>query len=376
MKQRQYVGLSILIAVAMLIVYVQGVRPNNNDAGTHYKPLTISGMVGGKLAFFDDPAVITYLKEEYNLTVKATRVGSFEQVERCRPPEEFCWPSSQIAGELLAERLNMPNSSQIIFNSPIVLYSWAPIVDALITHGIVAKQGETYFVTDFLRLAQMVNGKSTWADLGLSAPFGSMQILTTDPIESNTGNAFTGLLANTFNGGAVVDETTVDPVIPEVQTFVGGMGLLAGTTTQLFEQYVNLGMGGAPMIVAYESNLIEYSLQHPDSNIQQRIQNDLRMLYPSPTVWSEQPFIPLTDGGKRLMEALRSPEMQRIGWENHGFRPGNPSVLASTEKVAHLGVVPSVDSVIRMPSADAMVRIMDALRSQALLAPRRTVLGA
>src|SRR5215211_4466650 len=376
MKQRQYAGLSILVSVALLIVYVQVGRSNGDDTGTDYEPLTISGMVGGKLAFFDDPAVVAFLKDEFNQTVKATRVGSFQQVERCRPPEEFCWPSSQIAGQLLTQRLNMPNSSQVIFNSPIVLYSWAPIVEALITAGIVEKQGESYFVTDFQRLAEMVNSKATWADLGLSAPYGTIQILTTDPIESNTGNAFTGLLANTFNAGAVVDLATVEAVLPNVQTFVGGMGLTPGTTTQLFEQYVNLGMGSAPMIVAYESNLIEYSLLHPGDDIQQRIRNDLRMLYPKPTIWSEQPFIPLTDGGKRLMEALRSPEIQRIGWEHHGFRPGNPSVLATTEKVAHLGVAPSVDSVIRMPSADAMVRIMDALRSQALLAPRRTVLVA
>jgi hypothetical protein len=368
MKARQYAGLSILVIVALVIVAAQRAGGDGNDL----KPLTIEGIVGGKLDFLNDEEVKKVLKDEYNLTVKATRVPSFEHVERCRPPLDFCWPSSQIAGDLILEALAPETiSAQIIFNSPIVFYSWTPIVDELISQGIVEKVGETYYLNDVAKLVEMINNGNTWSDIGLAAPYGPMQIYTSDPAQSNTGNSFVGLLANTFNGGNVVDATTVNTVLPQVKTFVDRMGLLPSTTTQLFEQFLNLGMGAAPIIVAYESNLIEYSLLHPGADFHQKIRDDVRMLYPRPTVWSEQPMIPLTEGGKRFMEALRSPEIQRIGWERHGFRPGNPSTLIAVDNLAALGVPSSIDSAIRMPATNAMVTIMDALSTQAVMPPRR-----
>jgi hypothetical protein len=85
------------------------------------------------------------------------------------------------------------------------------------------------------------------------------------------------------------------------------------------------------------------------------------MLYPSPTVWSSQPLVALTPGGKRLMEALRDPEIQRIGWEHHGFRYGvfNNPIDPSVVNVS--GVPATIDSVLKMPKPEIMERIVNAL---------------
>ena len=359
MKTRQSVGLIILVLVAMVIAWV---RLFDSSPPNSYKPLTITGNVGGKLDYLNDPAVIKILKDKYSLTVNPIRLGSFEQVDKCRLPLDFCWPSSQVAGQLLLQKLAPATmTTQVVFNSPIVFYSWTPIVDKLIGMGIVQQIGDAYYINELALLVEMIDKGTTWDQIGLPAPYGPIQIYTSDPVKSNTGNSFLGLLANTYNGGSVVDATTVSTVLPNVNAFVDRMGLLPSTTTQLFEQFLNLGMGAAPIIVAYESNLIEYSLLHPGPAYRQRLQNDVRTIYPMPTIWSEQPLIPLTEGGRRLMDALRGPELQTIGWEGHGFRPGNPAVIVTVAQLTGLGVPLSIDSVIKMPETDAMVILMDTI---------------
>jgi hypothetical protein len=207
----------------------------------------------------------------------------------------------------------------------------------------------------------MIDDHKQWSDIGLQRPSGEMIIYSTDPATSNTGNSFAGLLANTLNNNHVVDAASVDGVIPQVRSFFNGMGLLSETTATFFEQFLNLGMGAAPIIVAYESNLIEFSLQHQSAASQAYIRDNVRTIYPSPTVWSSQPLVALTPGGKRLMEALRDPEIQRIGWEHHGFRYGvfNNPVDPSIVNVP--GVPATIDSVLKMPKPEIMERIVNAL---------------
>jgi hypothetical protein len=148
-----------------------------------------------------------------------------------------------------------------------------------------------------------------------------------------------------------------------VEAIFARMGLLPDTTTQLFEQFLALGMGAAPIIVAYESNLIEYGLTHQTPTDQAIIGQQVRTLYPKPTVWSSQPLIALTAGGERLMAALRDPEIQRLGWERHGFRSAVSGVPNNPNAVGQQGVPASIDSVIQMPRAAVMERIITALQA-------------
>lgn len=46
--------------------------------------------------------------------------------------------------------------SDNIFNSPIVLYSWAPVTDALVASGVAAKSGGAYTV-DLAKLVALVD---------------------------------------------------------------------------------------------------------------------------------------------------------------------------------------------------------------------------
>jgi hypothetical protein len=364
-KARQFAGLAILLLVGLIIVAIK-LWPSSDPVPqvSSISTATVNGIIGGKAAFLHDPDVIKILNEKYGLTVNFTTVGSIEQIDRCAAGLDFCWPSSQTAGELIQRKFaSNPVKSEIIFNSPIVLYTWAPIADALIAQGIVEKTGDAYYVVNFARLIQMIGNGVAWKDIGLPQLYGKVIVFSSDPTHSNTGNSFAGLLANTLNNGQVVDGSSAAAVLPQVEAIFARMGLLPNTTTQLFEQFLALGMGAAPIIVAYESNLIEYGLTHQTPTDQAIIGQQVRTLYPKPTVWSSQPLIALTAGGEHLMAALRDPEIQRLGWEHHGFRSAVSGVPNNPNAVGQQGVPASIDSVIQMPRAAVMELIITALQA-------------
>lgn len=360
-KARNYAGLGILTIVVLIVALTQINRDKHKDS------LVVDGLIGGKIAFLQDPDVVNYLENEYGLTVTAKRVGSFDQIDQCVAPLDFCWPSSETAGALMEAKLGASAlDCQIIFNSPIVMYTWTPIADALIAQGIVEQRGDTLYLTDLAKLVEMIDNQVQWSAIGLSDLYGTISIRSSDPTASNTGNSFVGLLANTYNGGQVVDETTVDTILPLLQAFVSRMGLIPDTTTEMFDQFFTLGMGAAPIIVAYESNLIEYALTHPTASNQKYISDNVRTLYPEPTVWSSQPMCALTEGGMRLIEALRDPEIQRLGWEDHGFRTGVPGITNNPKAVPVPGVPGVVLSIIQMPKPAVMIRIIQYLEGSSV----------
>jgi hypothetical protein len=374
MKPRQYAGLAILLTVAIIVAAVKLWPDAGSDPGPNPDspdPITVHGIIGGKIAFLQDENVVALLKEKYGLTVEYKRVGSIEMINECQSGLDYCWPSSQTAGETIKSKLGSAVvANEIIFNSPLVMYTWAPIADALVAEEIVEQSGDTFYIVDLPRFIAMINDGTPWSDIGLSQLYGPVRVLTSDPTQSNTGNSFAGLLANTLNSGVVVDQTSVQAVAPQLQDFFGRLGLLPDTTTLLFEQFLSLGIGACPVIAAYESNMIEYNLSHPSQDVQDYVRQNVRTLYPKPTVWTLQPLLALTPGGHRLMTALRDPEIQRLGWEHHGFRTAVPGVINNIAALNATGVPQSIDSVIPMPGPAAMDIIIQSLSAPDVASPQ------
>ncbi|MFL5758685.1 MAG: hypothetical protein ACJ789_03045 [Thermomicrobiales bacterium] len=367
MKPQKFAGLGILLAVTLIISGIK-LRTDPTPSGRN-SDIAVNGIITiGKTSFLHDPEVKRILKDKYGITVNIDKeIPSNEMVGVCvdrREELDFCWTSSENAGEQIKQRVSPPPvGSATIFNSPIVLYTWGPIADALITQGIVEKTGETYYVIDFPKLIQIISAGTPWSSIGLPQLYGDIKIYSTNPATSNTGNSFAALLANTLNGGQVVDDASVKAVIPKVRMIFNRMGLLQETTLTLFEQFLTLGMGACPIIVAYESYLIEFNVQHQTPQSQQYVRDNVRTLYPAPTVWTTQPMIAFTAGGKRLMEALRDPEIQSIGWKLHGFRPGVAG-LPIDPNVVNLPNVPATfDSIIHMPKPAVVDQIIQGLEA-------------
>jgi hypothetical protein len=114
------------------------------------------------------------------------------------------------------------------------------------------------------------------------------------------------------------------------------------------------------MIANYESLVVEFYKAHPDR--QQVIKDNIRVLIPEPTVWSEHPLIGLTAGGQALVTAMQDETLQRIAWERFGFRTGGIMGMVKDDPVlGELGLPKQIQSVTPLPSAAVMERILAAL---------------
>ena len=167
--------------------------------------------------------------------------------------KDYLFPASQGALEQYKKQFNTTPKNDIIYNTPIVIYSRSLVVDALIKAGIVHLDGDVYYVNMPKLVALMVEDK-TWADLGVSQLYGSIFVETTDPAASNSGNMFAALVANTLNEGRVVTRGDIDRIAPQLKEIYDKLGYMETSSADMFSQFLRTGVGAYPMVAGYETN--------------------------------------------------------------------------------------------------------------------------
>lgn len=317
---------------------------------------TLNGYLGGeKIGLFEDEEIAQYIRKNYRMEFDYSRAGSLDMVTADLYGRDYLFPSSQTALEYYNEVHGSGMAEEIVFNTPIVLYSHKIVADALIRQGIVTLTDGVYYA-DMEKLTELILEEKQWSDLGLSELYGSFCVDTTDPARSNSGNMFAALLANSLNGGKTVDESTIEEVLPRLKEIFSRTGYMETSSSDLFNQFLRMGVGAKPMIAGYESQLIEYAAENPDGYA--KIKDDIVVIYPTPTVWSTHIYIALDDAGKSGIEALTDPEVQRLAWEKHGFRTGDYYGASESSVV---GISDTIATVMNMPSYSVMKRIIDEL---------------
>lgn len=347
------IGLLIFILIiAGAVFYKTSMNP-----GT----VKLKGYVGGeKIAFLDNPEIKKILAHKYRIELDYSKAGSIEMVSTVPANDiDFLWPSSQVALEIYKNRPgNSFIKSENIFNSPIVFYTWDIIANALMTKEIVTKEDSTFYLNKFSDFIRLISDGTKWKDIGVPQLFGKVTIISTDPTKSNSGNMFCGLLANVMFGD-VVSECCVDTFIPRLQTFFGRLGYMESSSSDLFEQYLRTGVGAKPIIAGYENQIIEFSIKYKD--LWPQVKNTVRIIYPRPTVWSAHPLIILNKRASVLVDALKDKDIQRIAWEQHGFRTGLMGVQNDPKIISVVGIPQMVDQVVPMPSAAVMEKLIKSL---------------
>ncbi len=359
MRKRKGKAIGILLLTLVIIITVF----YGKFFSTQRKEVALHGLLGGeKIGLFENSDFQKMIEKKYRLKMDYRKAGSLAMVRETAQSgnaknDDYLFPSSQLALELYKKEGGSYVQEDFIFNTPIVLYSRRVVVDALIKEGIVRENDGVSYV-NMEKLSALIAKGTPWADLGLSQLYGNIFIDTTDPNKSNSGNMFLGLLANSLNGGKVLTLADADRIIPQLQSIYQQIGAMQGSSSDLFSQYLKLGVGSYPIIAGYESQILEFSKVEPE--IFKQIKDELVILYPQPTVWSSHIFIALTDQGQRGLEALKDPEVQSLAWKNHGFR----TVVSGTENTDEFqvkGIPKSVNSVMPMPSIDVMLKLMESL---------------
>ena len=74
-------------------------------------------------------------------------------------------------------------------------------------------------------------------------------------------------------------------------------------------------------------------------------------------------MIARTSAGKRLIEPLPDEQLQRIAWEQHGFRSGLIGVQNDPAVLKLANIRAEISWVMPLPRTDAMIDMLDYLRS-------------
>ena len=220
----------------------------------------LHGYLGGeKTGLFEDEEAARILERKYHLQFDYSRAGSLDMVTADQEGMNYLFPSSQTALSYYEDVHGQPLQEEIIFNTPIVLYTHRMVLEAFEENGVVSESGGIYYA-DMQKLMELILAGTTWEELGLPELYGQVAVDTTDPTASNSGNMFAALLACVLNGGQTVDETSVEKVLPGLKQIFDGLGYMEPSSSDLFNQFLRTGVGDKPVIAGYESQLLEFAV--------------------------------------------------------------------------------------------------------------------
>ncbi len=330
---------------------------------TQSQQATLRGLIGSeKEAFFADPRVKAALAR-HGLTVNVEKAGSRAIAGRYDAKTyDFGFPSGAPAAQQL-QRAAKASSVYNPFYTPIVFASWKPIADILVANGIATRQGEFYYIVDLPALMALVDKGTRWRELKKSEAFATgkaVLVNSTDVRTSNSAAMYLALASYLANGQQIVQSAEeVEKVMPAVAPLFLRQGFQEQSSAGPFEDYLALGMGKAPLLVAYESQMIEFWLRHPD-----RLQGDMVVLYPRPTVYSKHVLVPYTPAGERLGQALETDPALRELAHDYGFRTGGD--IKGPEAWAKAGVkAPDMlVDVIDPPSHEWLERMIQSIEAK------------
>jgi hypothetical protein len=145
-------GLVLLVLVAGVVFVAQNGHHLDFLLAKEPKDLVrVTCFVGGeKMDFLHDSEVIEILQKRYGLVLDAVKAGSIEMATSLPSDGKNClWPSNQVASELHRLRGGGVVAEETVFNSPMVLYTWDVVADALQAQGLTTEREGTLYLTDF-----------------------------------------------------------------------------------------------------------------------------------------------------------------------------------------------------------------------------------
>ncbi|MEI6729028.1 MAG: hypothetical protein WCK98_05285 [bacterium] len=354
MKVRNYIGLFLILAVIVGMLGFFWYRGRKTEqVSSNREVVNVRGYLGWeKKGFFEDSQVKDILATKHGLKVEILKKGSIEMVSESTDGIDYLFPSNKVALELY--KTKKPDAkSQSIFFSPIVIYSWKSLIPDLVKAGLVAEQNGSY-ILDLDKLIKLVEGNKSWKDIGSTQLQGNINISSTDPSKSSSGNLFSALVLASIaeKSTAVTNEDFTPQIQTRLQKFFSKMGLLDSSSGDIFSKFLTLGKTTFPFAVGYESQIIE-SINQKTPNIDQ-----VAILYPKSTVWAEHEFISLNSNGDKLSESLSSDtEFNDIAWQKYGLRKINAPV--DKERYLAYGIAQDLLGVNPLPRVDVMQKVIN-----------------
>lgn len=372
MNKKQIIGI-VIFAILIIVIIVIGFL--NKKEGTFNSNLTdvYVAVGGGKEGFIADEDVVKKMEDKYKLNIiyDTWSNGKFIKEPLVRKTDgqkyDVMFTSDQRFYDYYKLAPNKENGEAdrytvleggLTLNTPIVIYSWGKVVDALEKDQIVTQKDGVYYITDMDKLLNYILQGKKWSEIGLDELYGNINIASTDPVTSSPGATYYGLLLSIMCK-STINEQTVQENLPKLKEFYKSSGYMNNTPADLFERYLKTGMGGQPMIVDYEKSIIEFANSNPDGF--EQVKDDIRILYPTPTIWNSHCIATFSDLGNEYYKAFEDKEIQQIAWSRYGFRTG---ITGGNYDVSGLGIgIPqSINSTVSSLKMDVYNQLIDYLK--------------
>ena len=160
--------------------------------------------------------------------------------------------------------------------------------------------------------------------------------------------------------------------LPTLRALYDAQGLQARSSEAGFNQW--LLQGGefhAPLYAGYENQIVQQVLEAGANGA--TVLDNVRVLYPDPTIYSDHPILALNANAGRLIDAMKDPDVQRLAWQRFGFRSGTQVGLNNVADFANVPLAQQFRTT-KPPNADVtllLARVRQGRRQMPLTAPRR-----
>jgi len=139
-----------------------------------------------KRSLLKDPEFQEILREKHGIVINGTKSDSIGLPEGSLEGIDGLWPSTAAAAIMFRQqRPDLQYKTHNIFNTPVVLYSWPDVTEALIRQGVVRKRGNLHIVADLGKLLKM--GDRTWESVRLTRQEGLITVRTADSEKKQRG---------------------------------------------------------------------------------------------------------------------------------------------------------------------------------------------
>lgn len=361
LSKSKIIGLIALLAVVGVVCGTLVWRQSQPAPAEPTEQVSITGYLGGeKIGLFDD-AKFKALAAKQGIAIDYRKAGSLAMMDADRKGMDYMFPSSRAAVEYGNAKGVKAPQSDIVFNSPIVLYTHKAVADGLVNGGLVTKDDSGAYHMDMAKAVDAMVANTTWADVGYTAGYGQFRIDSTDPVKSNSGNEYAALLATVLNGGqpAMVDSVARDG--KTIASIFAKSGWMETSSEDSFNQFLTLGVGSKPMMVGYESQLLDLAVNQPDAFKQ--IKDDVVIVYPTPTVWSTHTLMALAEKRRHTAEPVENTGGAEAGVGAPWLPRGQLRRHRFDQPIRRGRHVDQIPAVSELPNNDAMQHLITTLQS-------------
>ncbi|MGW2249691.1 hypothetical protein ACWCXH_05775 [Kitasatospora sp. NPDC001660] len=358
-------ALGVLAALVLLGGVVYALIPDP-DPGAK-KLTTVTGLIGSeKRAFFESQEVKGELAKQ-GLEVHADSTGSWTMVDQAKQPNlDFAFPASASPVKEIQRIWGLQDSPLVPFYSPLVIVTHQSDAEVLRQNDLAAHADSGIWTFAMDKYLNALRSGWKWQDLkGADAHAelsGRIFVTTTDPQSSSSGAMYVALLSYLLNSRQPVsDQAGIDATKDVLRTATSLQGGQKSSSDEPFKDFL-AGVGN-PLVFAYESQVAQLALSGAPTD-------DMVMMYPDTTIYSDHTLVARNDKGAKLAGLLQDdPELRRLE-AKFGFRPqADPNVFAKEVSGRKPNFAPDLTTAKvkqwQVPTQDVLQKLVAAAKGNA-----------